>query len=77
MAFLTEKATEISIENFDLSNVDYGFLAGFQFLATIRINKCTNAPSKTQPPKNLPTADLPNLKSIFVDGTNIFTPALY
>ena len=72
---MADKATEIWIEKFDLSNVDYGFLANFKYLTTIRLNQCTNAPSKDKPPKNLPT-DLLNLKSIFVDGINIYTPKL-
>lgn len=73
-AFDSQLVTDFSIENFDVNDLDYGFLANFKFLTSITINKCTNAPSKAKPPLNLPITNLMNLKTISVDGTNIFTP---
>jgi len=71
--FSSQLVTDFSIENFDVIDLDYDFLSNFEFLTNIGINKCTNAPSEVKPPINLPTSLL-NLKTIFVDGTNIYTP---
>ncbi len=60
----------ISIENFDIGNVDYFFLGIFKVLTTIEINKCANAPTTAKKMKNLPT-NLLNLETISADGTNI------
>jgi len=60
----------LTIEGFDLKNLDYSFLAGFNVLKNILINRCTNTPTVGFPPKNLPT--LPSLISILIDG-DIYT----
>lgn len=69
-----QKITDFTVENFDVKDLDYSVLWPFKFVKNVGINKCSNAPSKAQPPNNLPTTDLVNLKTISVDGTNIYTP---
>ena len=54
------------LEQFNLANINFNFLAGFDALVMIQIIKSTNL----QQPPNLPT--LPSLTEFLVDGTNIF-----
>lgn len=57
--------------NFDVAHVDYGFLKNFNVLAFVSLKSCTNVPTKTNPPKNLPT--LPNLsagQNVLVNGVS-------
>jgi len=62
------KVTLFTIEQFDLANLDYIFLTGFNLLTKVLLNRCSNTPFAGNPPKNLPT--LPKLISVFVDGVN-------
>lgn len=74
MAFTTpaKKVTKFTIQQLDLLNLDYSFLTGFDILTSVVLNKCTNTPFASNPPKNLPT--LPKLNSVLVDGV-IYTAA--
>ncbi len=49
-----------------MGSVDYNFLKNFNALKNLLLNQCSNTPTATNPPKNLPK--LPNLVSILVDG---------
>ena len=63
-------ATQFWIENFDVVNVDYSFLANFNVLTTLKIDQCSNPPTAVNQLKNLP-ANLLQLMKISVDGVNI------
>ena len=54
--------TLFTIQMFDISNLDYSFLAGFNVLTKLLLNQCTVG---ANPLKNLP--NLPNLV-VLVDG---------
>ncbi len=71
-AFTASAPTDktLTIEHFDVGQLNYGFLKGFNALTTIDINKCTGSP--TGNPATLPT-NLPALTAIKVDGVNIYT----
>lgn len=58
--------TGITIEQFDVGNFDYSFLAGFKALTTINLNNCVNNPTATNGPRNLPKNQ--NLISVLVNG---------
>ena len=64
--------TLFTIKQFDLLNLDYSFLTGFNALTSVALNKCTNTPFASNPPTNLPTFLKPI--SILVDGV-IYTAA--
>ena len=61
-----DKDTLFTIQQCDVGNVDYNFLKNFNVLKNLLLNQCSNTPTATNPPKNLPK--LPNLVSILVDG---------
>ena len=54
------------LQQFNLANINFNFLTGFDALVMIQIIKSTNL----QQPPNLPT--LPSLTEFLVDGTSIF-----
>lgn len=71
-AFSASAATvkTLTIKLFDVGQVNYGFLKGFNVLTTIDIDQCASTP--TGNPATLPT-NLPALTAINVDGNNIYT----
>jgi len=63
-----DRTTQFTIQQFDLVDLDYSFLTGFDDLTKILLNQCSNTPFAANLPRNLPT--LLKLVSLLVDGVD-------
>lgn len=67
-AFATSASTDtqFTIQQFDVGNLDYSFLANFNVLTQVLLDQCSNPPTAADPPKKFPK--LPNPVKVLVNG---------